>query len=140
MATFTLFDSFSEALADGVHDFSSDASCTVTVALTAAANAPDAATDTQLSDLTQIAYTNASSRVITGIGTTEASGTTTVTATDLTISASGGTVGPFRYLVVYDDDASNDNLIGYYDYGTDLTLQDGDSITLDFSTGLLTIG
>jgi hypothetical protein len=66
MATFNKFQQFVEDLAKGVHNFTSDATCTVTVALTAAANAP-VATNSVLADLTQISYTNLSSRVITGI-------------------------------------------------------------------------
>ena len=117
MATFNKINAFSENLCDGVHDFSSDATCTVTCALTAAANAP-VATNSVLTDLTEITYTNLSSRVITGIGTSNSSGTTTITANDLTITASGGAANAFRYIVLYDDDPTSpaDPLIGWYDY------------------------
>jgi hypothetical protein len=132
MATFNKFHQFVEDLSKGVHNFTSDATCTVTVALTAAANAP-VNTNTVLANLTEIAYTNLSSRVITGITSEQSSGTVTFTATDLVLTASGGAVAPFRYAILYNDDAAADNLIGWYDYGSDLTLADGETLTLDFS-------
>jgi len=65
-ATFNKFDQFVENLGKGVHNFTADANCTVTVALCAAANAP-VASNMVLADLTEVAYTNLSSRVVTGI-------------------------------------------------------------------------
>jgi hypothetical protein len=55
------------------------------------------------------------------------------------LTASGGAVAPFRYVIIYNDTAANDELICYFDYGSDLTLADGESLTLDFSAanGLL---
>lgn len=140
MATFNKFQQFVENLCKGVHDFTSDSSCSVTVALTAAANAP-VATNGVLADLTQISYTNLSSRIITGITAEHTTGTVTCTATDLVLTSSGGTTGPFRYVVTYDDDPTSpaDPLIGWWDYGSDLTLQDGETLTLDFTTGLFTL-
>jgi hypothetical protein len=141
MATLTLFQQFKENLAKGVHDFTSDATCTVTVALCAAANAP-VATNSVLADLTQVAYTNLSSRVVTGITAEHTTGTVPFTATDLVLSASGGAVATFRYIAFYDDDPTSpaDPLIGWLDYGSNLTLADGESLTLDFGVnGLATL-
>lgn len=137
MASFNKFNSFVEAIAEKVHNLGSD---TITVALTNAANAP-VATNTQLSNLTQIAYTNLSSRVVTTSASAQASGTYKLTLADLTLTASGGSVAAFRYVVLYNDTATNDELIGYYDYGSDLTLADGESLTIDFdgTNGVLTI-
>lgn len=128
MATFNKFNSFVEALAEKVHNLGSDQ---LAVALCAAANAP-VATDAQLSELTQITYTNLSSRNITTSASAQTSGTYKLTLTDLTLTASGGSVGPFRYIVIFNDTATNDELIGWYDYGSDLTLADGESLTIDF--------
>ena len=141
MATVTLFQQFKENLGKGVHDFTSDSTCTVTVALCAAANAP-VATNSVLADLTQISYTNLSSRVVTGITSEHTTGTAVLTANDLTLTASGGSVAAFRYVVFYDDDPTSpaDPLIGFLDYGTDLTLANGESLLIDFgANGIATI-
>jgi hypothetical protein len=142
MATVTKFQQFVEDLAKGVHNFTSDATCTVTVALCNAANAPSVSADAVLGDITTISYTNLSSRVVTGITCEHTTGTATLTATDLVLSASGGAVAPFRYIVFYNDDPTSpaDPLIGYLDYGSDLTLADGESLTLNFgASGICTI-
>lgn len=136
MASFNFFRQFKEDLAKGVHNFTSDSTCTVTVALTAAANAP-VNTNEVLANLTQISYTNLSSRVVTGITAEHTAGTVNFTANDLTLTASGGSVATFRYVVLYNDDPTSpaDPLIGWYDVGTDVTLADGNTFTIDFTTG-----
>lgn len=140
MATFNKFQQFVEDLAKGVHNLTSDATCSVTVALCAAANAP-VATNSVLANLTQIAYTNLSSRVVTGITCEHTTGTVTITATDLVLTSTGGSTGPFRYVVLYNDDPTSpaDPLIGWYDYGSEITLLDGETLTIDFTTGIATI-
>ncbi len=137
MATFTKFQSFVEAIAEKVHNLGSD---TLTVALTATANAP-VNTNTQKSNLTEIAYTNLSARVITVSSSAQSSGTYKLVCTDLVLTASGGAVASFRYVVIYNDTATNDELICFFDYGSSLTLADGDTFTLDFdgTNGLLQI-
>lgn len=135
MASFNKFNSFVEAVAEKVHNLGSDQ---LTIALT---NTAPSATNTQLSDLTEVAYTNLSSRNITTTSSAQTSGTYKLTLTDLVLTSSGGTTGPFRYVVIYNDTATNDELIGYYDYGSSITLQDGDTFTIDFdgTNGVLTI-
>ena len=137
MATFNKFNSFVEALAEKAHNLGSD---TLTVALCATASAP-VATNSVLADLTQIAYTNLSSRVITTSTSAQTSGTYKLVLADLTLTASGGSVAAFQYVVIYNDTATSDELIGWYDYGSALTLGDGESLTIDFdaSNGVLTI-
>jgi len=139
MAVYNKFSNFVEDLSKGVHNFTSDATCSVTVALTTAANAPVAA-NAVLADLVQIAYTNLSSRIITGVTAEQTAGTVTFTATDLVLTASGA-VATFRYLALYNDDPTSpaDPLIGWYDYGSDLSLATGDTLTLDFTTGFATL-
>jgi hypothetical protein len=129
MASFTKFYCFVEDLAEKKHNLGSDV---LTVALCAAANAP-VLTNTVLANLTTISYTNLSSRVISTVSSSQTTGTYKLVLTDLTLSASGGAVAAFRYIVIYNETATNDELIGYYDYGSDLTLADGESLTLDFS-------
>lgn len=139
MASFNKFNQFVEDLAKGVHNFTSDSSCSVTVALCAAANAPTA-TNSVLADLTQISYTNLSSRVISGVTAEQTTGTVTFTANDLTLTASGS-VATFRYVVLYNDDPTSpaDPLIGYYDHGSDVTLANGETYTIDFTGGFATL-
>lgn len=139
MASFNKFRQFVEDLCKGVHNFTSDSTCTVTVALCAAANAP-VNTNSVLANLTEINYTNLSSRVVTGITAEHTTGTVTLTADDLVLTASGA-VATFRYVVLYNDDPTSpaDPLIGWYDYGSDVTLASGETFTIDFTTGILTV-
>lgn len=127
MATFNKFNSFTEALAEKVHNLGSD---TLTVALCAAGNAP-VATNTKLSDITQISYTNLSSRVITVTSSSQSSGVYKLVCQNLVLTASG-TVADFRYVVIYNDTATNDELIGWYDYGSTVSLVNSDTFTIDF--------
>ena len=134
MATFTKVLSFTEAVAEKVHNLGSD---TLTIALT---NTTPTTTWTQLSDLTEVSYTNLSSRVITTTSSSQTTGTYKLVLADLLLTASGA-VGPFQYIYVYNDDATNDELIAYFDYGSEVTLADGNTFNCDFSAanGLLTI-
>lgn len=88
-----------------------------------------------LGNVTEISYTNLSSRNVTTTSSTQSSGTYKLVLTDITLTSSGGSTGPFRYVYLYDDTVTTpaDPLIGYYDYGSSLTLNDGDSLTVDFS-------
>lgn len=134
MASYNKFNSFVEALAEKVHNLGSDQ---LVVALTAAAN-PPVASNTQLSDLTQISYTNLSSRNITTSSSSQSSGTYSLVLTDLVLTASGS-VATFRYVVIYNDTATNDELICWYDYGSDVTLAAGETFTIDFGASLFTL-
>lgn len=134
MATDTLniFNSFKDDLAEGIHTLASD---TLTVALCATANAP-VATNSVLADLTEISYTNLSSRVLTTTSSQLDGATYELILSDLVLTASGGSVGPFQYVVIYNDTPTSpkiDPLIGWLDYGGALTLGNGETLTLDFS-------
>jgi len=133
MATFTKFNSFAEAVAEKVHNLGSDV---LKVALTDTA---PSASNTVLANITEIVYTNISARTLTTSSSTQTSGTYKLVIADLVLTASG-TVPQFRYVVIYNDTATNDELIGYYDAST-TNLLNLDTLTLDFdaSTGLLTI-
>jgi hypothetical protein len=132
--TYNKFQQFVEDIAHAVHDLENDQ---LKVALT---NVAPVATNTILADLTEIAYTNCSSRDITTSASAQTDGTYQLTLTDLTLTASGE-VGPFRYVVIYNDDSASDSLICWFDYETSITLADGDTFTVDFSAsdGLLKI-
>jgi hypothetical protein len=139
MAAFNKFRAFVEHLAEGVHNFSSDSTCTLTAALSAAANTP-VNTNSVLADLTQISYTNLSSRVIPVSASSQTAGTYTLACTDTVLTASGGSVAAFQFVSIYNDDPTSpaDPLIGWYDYGSAVTLADTETFTLDFgASGLL---
>ena len=135
MASFNKFQPFVEQLAEKVHNLGSDQ---IVVALT---NTAPNATDATLSQITEISYTNCSSRNVTTTSSAQTTGTYKLVLADLVLTASGGSVGPFRSVVLYNDTAASDQLIGYYDYGSALTLLDGETLTIDFdpSAGVLTI-
>jgi hypothetical protein len=136
MAAFNKFNSFTQALAEKQHNLSTD---TLEVALCASANAP-IATNSQLSNLTQISYTNLSSRVIGSATGSSSSGTYKLVLPDLVLTASG-TVAAFRYIILFNQTSINDLLIGWYDYTSDLTLLNGETLTIDFdaANGVLTL-
>lgn len=127
MATFTKFQPFVEALAEKKIDLSG---ALLTVALTNAAN-PPLATNSVLANLTQISYVNLSSRVITVTSSAQTSGTYKLVLTDLVLTASG-TVPAFQYVVIYDDGATNDDLVCFFDRGSEVTLLTEDTFTIDF--------
>lgn len=135
MATLTKFFSFSESLAEKVHNLGSD---TLTVALT---NTLPTTANTQLSNITQIAYTYLSTRVLSRTSSAQTAGVYTLMISDLTLTSTGGATGPFRYVVIYNDTATNKELIGWYDAGSAITIPDTGTFLLDLSqvTGLLSI-
>jgi hypothetical protein len=133
VATFNKFNSFVEALAEKTHDLEND---DLTIALT---NTAPAAGNTVLANITQIDYANLSTRVLASKTSSQTSGTYTLDAADLVLTASG-TVPTFRYVVLYNDTATNDELIGYYDYGSAVDLLNGETFTITFdASGILTI-
>ncbi len=140
MASFTKVNDFVKNMANAM-DLDSD---TLSVALSN--TNPTSGTDVtadgngNLSNISQISYTNLSSRTLSNVTSTQSSGTYKLSADDLTLTASGGSVAAFRYVVIYNETAASDPVIGYYDYGTSLTLNDGDTFTIDIgSNGILTM-
>lgn len=134
MAAYNKFNSFTEALAEKVHNLASD---TLKVALT---NTAPVATNTVLADISQIDYTNLSSRTITTTSSSQTSGTYKLVLQDLVLTASG-TVPEFRYVVLYNDTATNDELIAWWDKGSGVNMVNTDTFTCDFdaTNGVLQI-
>jgi hypothetical protein len=144
MAAYVKINDFVEHLAEKEHDLGADQ---LTVALSntapgAESPIPTADGNGELANVTEISYTNLSSRDITTSSSAQTSGTYQLTLTDLVLTASGS-VATFRYIYIYNDAGTTptDPLICHYDYGSALTLENGDSLTLDFdgSNGLLQI-
>lgn len=143
MAAFNKINGFVEHVAEKVHNLSSDA---ITVALSNTAPGSETTNPTLLTanailaNVTQISYTNLSSRIATISSSAQASGLYSLVIADLVLTASGA-VGPFRYIYIYNDTPTSpaDPLIGYYDYGSSISLASGETFTLDFDNvnGLL---
>ena len=137
MATFNKFNSFVEAMAEKVHNLGSD---TLKVMLT---NSAPVETNTQKSDLTDISAGNgytAGGTAATISSSAQSSGTYKLVLADVTFTASGGSIGPFRYAALYNDTATNKELIGWWDYGSSITLASGETFTVDYdaTNGVLT--
>lgn len=96
-----------------------------------------------LANITQVSYTNCSSRNITTTSSTTTAGTMKLILQDITLTASGGTVGPFRYVYIYDDTTTSpaDALVCYYDYASSITLNDTETLLIDFdgTNGFFTV-
>jgi len=134
MATFNKFQGFIGYLGLGAVNLNTD---TFNVYLSNAT--PSASADDVKTDLAEITNQNGyTAPVDIQNAYSEASGTGTMTAVDVVITASGGTVGPFQYAVIYDDTHASDVLMGWYDYGSAITLQDGETFTVDFGASFAT--
>ena len=130
MSAYNKFNQTVEDLAHKVHDLANDQ---LAVALT---NTAPTAGNSVLADLTEIDYTNLSSRDITTVSSGQTAGTYEISLENLTLTASGGEVGPFRYVVVHNTTPAGNPLISWFDYGSSITLGDGESITVDFEEAL----
>ncbi|MGR3504919.1 MAG: hypothetical protein ACU0B7_03500 [Paracoccaceae bacterium] len=133
MAVFNRFDQLSEDLAHKVHDLSADE---IIVLLTNVA--PVVATGAVAADITEIDYTNLSSRVVTRTSSGQTAGVYTLVLADLVLTATGA-VGPFRYAVLANNTPVAKPLLGYYDRGESVTLQANDTLTLDFSAEAISL-
>jgi len=134
-SAFYKFQPFVEAAMEGIHNFGSHQ---LKVALTD--TAPSAA-NAVLADISEIAsYAGCSTRNVVTSTSAQISGTYKLVCNELVLTASGA-VGPFRYVVLYNDTAASDNLIAYYDYASSVTLASGDTFTIGFNgtTGVLTV-
>ncbi len=138
MASFVKFQQFAEDLGKGIHQLHA-AGHTLKVYLTNAE--PSVSADAIKTDLAEITAEHGYPSGGTDIQNdyTESGGTGTLTGTDVVFTASGGTFGPFRYAVIYNDSATDDPLIGYWDYGSSISCAAGETFTVDFGASILTI-
>lgn len=132
MAAFNKINAFVEHVAEKVHNLGAD---TLKVMLT---NTAPVATNTVFADLTEIAAGSgyaAGGTAATISSSAQSSGTYKLVLADVVFTASGGTIGPFRYAVLYNDTPTSpaDPLIGWWDYGSAITLNDTETFTVDFS-------
>ena len=125
MATFNKFNSFVQALGEKKHDLSNDQ---LVVALT---NSEPQATNSFLGDITEIDYANLTSRNLTTLSWSNTSGVSSLGIEALEISATGSAPA-FQYVVIYNDTASNDELVGWYGIGEVLELESGDKFNIVF--------
>jgi hypothetical protein len=140
MASFNKFNAFVENVAEKVHNLASD---TLKVLLT---NTAPVAGNSVKADLTEISAGNgysAGGATASQSSSAQSSGTYKLVLGDVTITASGGSIGPFRYAVLYNDTPTSpaDPLIGWWDYGSSISLNDGESLLVDFdaTNGVLQI-
>lgn len=139
MAAFNKFDSFVEALAEKTHNLGSDV---LKVMLT---NSAPLATNTVKANITEITAGNgytAGGNTATVSTSAQTSGTYKLVLADpATWTATGGSIGPLRYAVLYNDTATSKELIGWWDYGSSVTLATGETFTVDLDNvnGVLTI-
>lgn len=137
MAVFNRFNIFSEDLAEKVHDLNAD-----TLRVYLSNTAPDAAADAVKADLAEISTGNGYTGAVDVQNATSRSGlVTSVTGVDVVVTATGA-VGPFRYVVLYNDTPTSpaDPLIGWWDYASSISLASGETFTVDFGASMFTIG
>lgn len=140
MAALVKYNTFVEDLIEGVHDFDAH---TFKIMLTN--TAPNAATHTVRANVTELAAGNGytSGGATTAILTSRSAAVAKVVAADVVFTATGGSIGPFRYAILYNDTPTSpaDPLVGYWDYGSSITLLDGETLTVDCdpTTGILTL-
>lgn len=136
MATYNKFQGFVGYLGLGAVNLNTD---TLRVYLSNAT--PSASLDDVKADLAEIAGGNGYTALGEDVTNTysESGGTGTLAGTDVVWTASGGTIGPFQYVAMYDDTHASDILIAWWDYGSAVTLADGESFTVDFGASIATI-
>lgn len=135
MATFNKFEEFVGELAKGTHQLHA-AGHELKVYLTN--NAPSASLDAVKGDLLGITEQNGYAAADAQNDMTETDGVATLTCVDKEWTATGA-VGPFRYVVLYNEDAASDELIAWWDYGSSISLADGEKFKVDFGASVLTI-
>jgi hypothetical protein len=136
MASFNKFQPFVANLANGVFNLGTDA-----LKIMLSDTAP-AAANNKKSDITEIAAGNgysAGGTAVTVTSSSQSGGTYKLIGSNVTFTASGGAIAQFRYAVLYDSAPANQNLIGWWDYGSEVNVTNGNSfqVQLDQTNGIL---
>jgi hypothetical protein len=103
---------------------------------------PNAATHTTLANITEIAVGNgytAGGLTVAVTGSETGGSYTLVQDATVTLTATGGAIGPFRYVVFYDDTVAGDPLLSYYDYGSSITLNSTETFDMGAAATLFTV-
>lgn len=137
MATFVKFYAFVEAIAEKTHNLGSD-----TLKVMLSNTAPVPSINSLKTDITELSPGNGYTTgglTVTVTSSAQSGGVYKLVGNSVTFTASGGSLGPFRYVVLYNDTAASKNLIGYWDQGSGVTLADTESFPVNFSgtTGIL---
>lgn len=133
MAAYNKFQNFVQDLAEGVHNLSTDQ---VEIYLSNAV--PSASLDAVKADLAEIATGNGYTGPVDTQNTgAEATGTYTLTGTKIVITAAGGAIAQFQYVVLMNTTPTSplDPLIGWWDHGSAVDLADGETFTIKFNNG-----
>lgn len=137
MASFTKYQDTVEQFWKGVHQLHA-AGHTVKAAIHS--DAPTVATDDELGDLTQVTGTGyTAGGEDTQNDMTESGGTATWTGVDVVWTAGAGDWDAGRYISVHNDSSTTDKLLGAWDYGSNFTLGNGETFTLDFGASCATL-
>ena len=139
MATFNKFNSFTEEVAEGGHVLGTDV---LKVALT---NTAPVAADTTWNVTAHPAPAAANGYTAGGntpaiTSSAQTAGVYKLVLADTVFTATAGGIGPFRYAVLYNFTKTAKGL-GWYDYGSSITLADAETLTVDFdgTNGVLTL-
>ena len=135
MATYNKFQCFVEDLAEGKHNLASDS---LKVAFSNASNAPSASANVKLADINTIVATNLGDLSLSVSSSGQSAGTYKLVVADKTLTASGA-VPAFRYVIIYNDSATDDPLICFFDYNSEVTLAKDDTFKLDFGDQLFSL-
>lgn len=132
MASYNKFNTFVQYVCNGGFNLASD---TIKVGLS---NSAPSASTASYSSLTEISAGNgysAGGATVGSVSSTQSSGTETFSGNNVSWTASGGSIGPFQYIIIYDSAISTNNLIGWWNYGSAVTLTSGNTFTVQFNGG-----
>ena len=136
MASFNKFNAFVADVGNKVHNLGAD---TLKIMLSDVA---PLATNSIKSNLTEIAAGNgyaAGGSAVTITSSAQSGGTYKLVGNNVTFTAAGGAIAQFRYAIIYNSTPVNGNLIGWWDYGTEVNVTNGNSfqVQLDQTNGIL---